>query len=92
VSRNPYEEQRTGFKYIIKLASYKSSDAQNKSVCILRARNFVQCNEINLHVLLSACSISVEMSAEHRFPSGLPAVGAAPRRAAPRHFPVNVRS
>ena len=78
MSRNPYEEeQRTGFKYINKPANYKSFDAQNKLIYIFRARNFVQCNEINLDVLLSAC-ITVERSGEHRFPSGLPAVGAAP--------------
>ena len=69
---------------------------RTSSFCIFRARNFVQCtrrltfcpfgNETNLHVLLSAC-ISVERSAEPRFPSGLPAVGAAPR-----HFPVIVHN
>jgi hypothetical protein len=97
VSRNPYEEEQwTGSKYIIKPANYKSFDAQNKFILYFWARNFAQCtrtltlcpfgNETNLHILLSAC-ISVERSAEHRFPSGLPAVGAAPR-----HFPVIVRN
>jgi hypothetical protein len=88
VSRNPYEEEQwTGSKYIIKPANYKSFDVQNKFILYFSARNFAQCtrtltlcsfgNETNLHILLSAC-ISVERSAEHRFQSGLPAVGAAP--------------
>jgi len=81
-SQSIWRRRMHRFKYVIKTGNYKSFDAQKKSTYTFRARNFVQCNEINLHVLLPAC-ISVQRSAQHRFPSGLPAVGAAPRRAAP---------